>query len=58
MIGVWVYGMLVLALILVDFLYYMAIHCELCGVYLAKWGLGGRWLTQVNVCIIRSKRLY
>ncbi|CAL8242343.1 unnamed protein product [Merluccius merluccius] len=47
-VGVWVYGSLVLALILVDFLYYAAANCELCGVYLAKWGLGGRWLTQVQ----------
>ncbi|CAL8323189.1 unnamed protein product [Lota lota] len=47
-IGVWVYGFLVLVLILVDFLYYAAVHSELCGVYLAKWGLGGRWLTQAQ----------
>ncbi|KAJ3612249.1 hypothetical protein NHX12_020525 [Muraenolepis orangiensis] len=35
-IGVWVYGSLVLVLILVDFLYYAAVHWETCGVYLVQ----------------------
>ena len=47
-IGVWVYGFFVLALILVDSLYYAAVHSELCREYLVNWGMGGPWLTQVN----------
>ncbi|CAL8277749.1 unnamed protein product [Gadus morhua 'NCC'] len=47
-IGVWVYGFFVLALILVDFLYYAAVHSELCRDYLVAAGLGGAWLTQAQ----------
>ena len=55
-VGVWVYGLFVLGLILVDFLYYAAVHSELCRGYLVAWGLGGPWLTQVNRKL--NRRLY
>ena len=47
LVGVWVYGFLVMLLLALDFLYYSAMNYELCRVYLEKWGLGGRWLKQV-----------
>ncbi|XP_063052173.1 protein shisa-like-1a isoform X3 [Engraulis encrasicolus] len=48
LIGVWIYGFLIIVLLALDFLYYSAMNYELCRVYLEKWGLGGHWLQQAR----------
>lgn len=46
LLGVWIYGFLVLLLLLLDLLYYSAMNYGVCQVYLARWGLQGRWMKQ------------
>ncbi|KAM5174733.1 protein shisa-like-1 isoform 2-T2 [Callospermophilus lateralis] len=46
LLGVWIYGFLVLLLLLLDLLYYSAMNYDVCKVYLARWGLQGRWMKQ------------
>uniref|UniRef100_I3N9N4 Shisa like 1 n=2 Tax=Ictidomys tridecemlineatus TaxID=43179 RepID=I3N9N4_ICTTR len=46
LLGVWIYGFLVLLLLLLDLLYYSAMNYDVCQVYLARWGLQGRWMKQ------------
>ncbi|KAJ8374074.1 hypothetical protein SKAU_G00046540 [Synaphobranchus kaupii] len=48
LVGVWIYGLLVMVLLALDLLYYSAMNYELCRVYLEKWGLGGRWLKHAQ----------
>ncbi|XP_061086002.1 protein shisa-like-1a [Conger conger] len=44
LVGVWIYGFIIMVLLALDFLYYSALNYELCRVHLEKWGLGGSWL--------------
>lgn len=44
LLGVWLYGALVLALLLLDLLYYSALNSHLCRLRLARWGVRGRWM--------------
>ncbi|XP_039091502.1 protein shisa-like-1 [Hyaena hyaena] len=46
LLGVWIYGFFVLMLLALDLLYYSAMNYDVCKVYLARWGLHGRWMTQ------------
>lgn len=46
LVGVWIYGLVVVALLALDFLYYSAQNCEPCRARLEQWGLGGRWLKR------------
>lgn len=42
----WIYGFFVLMLLLLDLLYYSAMNYDICKVYLARWGISGRWMRQ------------
>lgn len=46
LLGVWIYGFFVLMLLLLDLLYYSAMNYDICKVYLARWGISGRWMRQ------------
>ncbi|XP_054997646.1 protein shisa-like-1 isoform X2 [Sorex araneus] len=43
LLGVWIYGLFVLALLALDLLYYSAMNSAACQLYLARWGVRGRW---------------
>ncbi|XP_055963053.1 protein shisa-like-1 [Sorex fumeus] len=43
LLGVWIYGLFVLALLALDLLYYSAMNSDACQLYLARWGVRGRW---------------
>ena len=42
----WIYGFFVLMLLVLDLLYYSAMNYDICKVYLARWGIHGRWMKQ------------
>lgn len=44
LLGVWSYGLFVLTLLVLDLLYYSAMNYDVCKVYLARWGVHGRWM--------------
>ncbi|XP_059793112.1 protein shisa-like-1 isoform X4 [Balaenoptera ricei] len=46
LLGVWIYGFFVLMLLVLDLLYYSAMNYDICKVYLARWGIHGRWMKQ------------
>ncbi|XP_069851956.1 protein shisa-like-1 [Dipodomys merriami] len=46
LLGVWIYGFLVLTLLILDLLYYSAMNYDFCKGYLVRWGIHGRWMTQ------------
>uniref|UniRef100_A0A8C9IJG7 Shisa like 1 n=2 Tax=Piliocolobus tephrosceles TaxID=591936 RepID=A0A8C9IJG7_9PRIM len=46
LLGVWIYGFFVLMLLVLDLLYYSAMNYDICKVYLARWGIQGRWMKQ------------
>lgn len=46
LLGVWIYGFFVLTLLALDLLYYSAMNYDICKVYLARWGIHGRWMKQ------------
>nr|XP_033721570.1 protein shisa-like-1 [Tursiops truncatus] len=46
LLGVWIYGFFVLMLLVLDLLYYSAMNYDVCKVYLARWGIHGRWMKQ------------
>lgn len=46
LLGVWIYGFFVLTLLVLDLLYYSAMNYDICKVYLARWGIQGRWMKQ------------
>ncbi|XP_037703996.1 protein shisa-like-1 isoform X1 [Choloepus didactylus] len=46
LLGVWIYGFFVLTLLVLDLLYYSAMNYDICKVYLARWGIHGRWMKQ------------
>lgn len=46
LLGVWIYGFFVLVLLVLDLLYYSAMNYDVCKVYLARWGIQGRWMKQ------------
>lgn len=46
LLGVWIYGFFVLILLVLDLLYYSAMNYDICKVYLARWGIHGRWMKQ------------
>lgn len=46
LLGVWIYGFFVMLLLVLDLLYYSAMNYDICKVYLARWGIHGRWMKQ------------
>lgn len=46
LLGVWIYGFFVLALLVLDLLYYSAMNSDACKLYLERWGVHGRWMEQ------------
>jgi hypothetical protein len=46
LLGVWIYGFFVLTLLALDLLYYSAVNYDFCKLYLARWGIHGRWMKQ------------
>ncbi|KAG8438603.1 hypothetical protein GDO86_004969 [Hymenochirus boettgeri] len=46
LVGVWIYGFFVVVLLVLDFMYYSAMNYEICKVYLARWGIQGKWMNQ------------
>ncbi|XP_053575022.1 protein shisa-like-1 isoform X2 [Bombina bombina] len=46
LIGVWIYGFFVVTLLVLDLLYYSAMNYEICKLYLARWGIQGKWMRQ------------
>ncbi|NXM74165.1 SHSL1 protein, partial [Serilophus lunatus] len=46
LLGVWIYGFLVLILLLLDLLYYSSLNSAVCKLYLARWGIQGKGLGQ------------
>ncbi|XP_041443785.1 protein shisa-like-1a isoform X1 [Xenopus laevis] len=46
LVGVWIYGFFVVVLLVLDFLYYSALNYDICKLYLARWGIQGKWMRQ------------
>ncbi|XP_071407661.1 protein shisa-like-1 isoform X2 [Pithys albifrons albifrons] len=50
LLGVWIYGFLVLLLLLLDLLYYSSLNYDICKLYLARWGIQGKGVTAQPRC--------
>ncbi|XP_027305887.1 protein shisa-like-1 isoform X5 [Anas acuta] len=46
LLGVWIYGFFVVILLVLDLLYYSSMNYDICKLYLARWGIQGKWMTQ------------
>ncbi|XP_075458881.1 protein shisa-like-1 isoform X1 [Ascaphus truei] len=46
LVGVWIYGFFVVILLVLDLMYYSAMNYEICKLYLARWGIQGKWMRQ------------
>ncbi|XP_027585962.1 protein shisa-like-1 isoform X1 [Pipra filicauda] len=46
LLGVWIYGFFVVILLILDLLYYSSLNYDICKLYLARWGIQGKWLSQ------------
>ncbi|KAM6437208.1 protein shisa-like-1 isoform 2-T2 [Liasis olivaceus] len=44
LLGVWVYGFFVVILLVLDLLYYSSMNYDICKVYMARWGIQGKWM--------------
>ncbi|XP_053110081.1 protein shisa-like-1 isoform X1 [Hemicordylus capensis] len=44
LLGVWIYGFFVVVLLVLDLLYYSSMNYDICKLYLARWGLQGKWM--------------
>ncbi|XP_026533398.1 protein shisa-like-1 isoform X2 [Pseudonaja textilis] len=44
LLGVWVYGFFVVVLLVLDLLYYSSMNYDICKVYMARWGIQGKWM--------------
>ncbi|XP_027516593.1 protein shisa-like-1 isoform X2 [Corapipo altera] len=46
LLGVWIYGFFVVILLILDLLYYSSLNYDICKLYLARWGIQGKWMSQ------------
>ncbi|XP_060109680.1 protein shisa-like-1 isoform X3 [Heteronotia binoei] len=44
LLGVWIYGFFVVVLLVLDLLYYSSMNYDICKLYLARWGIQGKWM--------------
>ncbi|XP_044306818.1 protein shisa-like-1 [Varanus komodoensis] len=44
LLGVWIYGFFVVVLLILDLLYYSSMNYDICKLYLARWGIQGKWM--------------
>uniref|UniRef100_A0A8D0BJG6 Shisa like 1 n=1 Tax=Salvator merianae TaxID=96440 RepID=A0A8D0BJG6_SALMN len=54
LLGVWIYGFFVVVLLVLDLLYYSSMNYDICKLYLARWGIQGKWMKPEATRWIKS----